>query len=196
MKHHMHRGRHAGDPERGARGGGGRDFGHRPLGARDETGGRGGRGRRRVFENGELRLVLLRLMEDGPRHGYDLIRAFEARTNGAYAPSPGVIYPTLALLEDLGQVEAQETDGAKKRFAVTPAGQEHLAARRAEADTALGRLDLLARGSQAIDEGPVFRAMTNLKAALRQRLAGEPDKTLLFSVADALDEAARKIERL
>lgn len=173
-------GRHGGGPRGEGRGGRGREAG----------------GRRRMFEGGELRLVMLLLMESEPRHGYEIIREIETRTGGAYAPSPGIVYPTLTLLEELGQVEAQATEGAKKLFAITEAGKTHLAERRSEAETALARLDELRRRSEALDAGPVFRAMANLKAVLQQRLAGQTDKPLIFSVADAIDEAARKIERL
>jgi len=155
-----------------------------------------GRGRRRMFEGGELRLVILLLLEAEPRHGYDLIREIESRTGGAYAPSPGIVYPTLTLLEEIGQAEARASEGAKKLFAITPAGLAHLEENRKEAEAALARLDALKRKDEALGAGPVFRAMSNLKSALSQRLAGEPDKPLLFAVADALDEAARKIERL
>ena len=62
-------------------------------------------GRRRVFDSGELQLVLLKLIADQPRHGYELIRAIEELTGGAYVPSPGVIYPTLTLLQDMGRIE-------------------------------------------------------------------------------------------
>jgi DNA-binding PadR family transcriptional regulator len=189
MKHFMHK-HHDGQPR-----GRGREDG-RVGDPREDGHHRHGRGRRRVFESGELRLVLLLLMEGGPRHGYDLIREFESRANGAYSPSPGVVYPTLTLLEDIGQVECRAAEGARKVFTITPAGREHLAARRAEAEAALGRLDALAREGQALGEGPVRRAMTNLKTALRDRLSGAPDRDLLLSVADAIDDAARKIERL
>ena len=194
----------SGHPERALHGRGergGRGFGRPGFSGRRGDGGPGhgrgeGRGRRRMFEGGELRLVMLLLIEAEPRHGYDLIREIETRTGGAYAPSPGVVYPTLALLEDVGHAEARVSEGARKLFAITPAGIAHLNDNRAEAEAALARLDALARKDEALDTGPVFRAMSNLKAALRMRLAGEPDKTLLFGVADAIDEAARKIERL
>ena len=188
------------DPALGMHGRGGRGFGRPGFGRRGEGEPgeeRGeGRGRRRMFEGGELRLVVLLLIEAEPRHGYDIIREIETRTGGAYAPSPGVIYPTLALLEDVGQAEARASEGARKLFAITPEGVAHLNENRAEAEAALARLDALARKDEALDTGPVFRAMSNLKSALRMRLAGQPDKTLLFGVADAIDEAARKIERL
>ena len=170
--------------------------GSRGFGRHGEDDGEG-RGRRRMFEGGELRLVLLLLMEAEPRHGYDIIREIESRTGGAYAPSPGVVYPTLTLLEEIGQVEARPSEGAKKLYAASPPpGLAHLAANRAEAEAALARIDALGRKDEALDAGPVHRAMSNLKAALRQRLSGEPGKALLFAVADAIDEAARKIERL
>ncbi len=149
-----------------------------------------------MFEGGELRLVLLLLMESEPRHGYDLIREIETRTGGAYSPSPGIVYPTLTMLEELGQVEARATEGAKKSYAITEAGIAHLSENRADAEVALSRLEQLRLRSELMHAGPVFRAMSNLKAVLQQRLAGQNDKQTLFSVADLIDEAARKIERM
>jgi DNA-binding PadR family transcriptional regulator len=160
-----------------------------------ERAGRGG-GRRRMFEGGELRLVILLLIESEPRHGYDIIREIETRTGGAYAPSPGIVYPTLTLLEELGYIEARATEGAKKLYAITQTGAAHLTENRKDAETALARLEALRQKSEVMDAGPVFRAMSNLKAVLYQRLSAKPEKALLFSVADAIDEAARKIERL
>ena len=169
----------------------------RGMGRGGESGARmGGRGRRRMFDSGELRLVLLLLVESEPRHGYNLIREIENRTGGAYSPSPGIIYPTLTLLEDLAQVEAKTSEGPKKLYLITEAGRIELAAHRSEAETALARLDMLRQRAEAVDAGPVFRAMGNLKAVLQQRLSDPSDKQIIFAVADAIDEAARKIERL
>jgi DNA-binding PadR family transcriptional regulator len=117
-------------------------------------------------------------------------------TGGAYAPSPGIVYPTLTLLEEIGHVEARASEDAKRLYAITPAGRAHLAENRATAEAALARLDQLRRKGEVFDAGPVFRAMTNLKAVLQQRLVDPYDKQLMFSVADLIDEAARKIERL
>jgi len=149
-----------------------------------------------MFDAGELRLVLLLLLEQQPRHGYDLIRAIEERTGGAYAPSPGVVYPTLTMLEDQGYIEQAVSEGAKRLFNITPAGAAHLEEHRAEAEHALARLDALGAETSRMDTGPVSRAMQNLKAVLQQRLAEVGDKQLLFDVAELIDEAARKIERL
>jgi DNA-binding PadR family transcriptional regulator len=149
-----------------------------------------------MFDSGELRLVLLLLLEKQPRHGYDFIREIEERTGGAYAPSPGVVYPTLTLLEDLGQIEETKSEGPKRLFAITAAGRAHLEERRAEAEATMARLSALGAENSRIDSGPIWRAMQNLKSVLRQRLSGAQDKQTLFDVAELLDEAARKIERL
>src|SRR3982750_1989103 len=101
--------------------------------------GRGGR-RRRVFDSNELQLVLLKLIADQPRHGYELIRAIEELTGGAYVPSPGVIYPTLTLLQDMGRIEGAEAEGPRKPFAVTADGTAELEAKKAEVEALFARL--------------------------------------------------------
>src|SRR5262250_1986022 len=93
--HHHRRHDHHGGPF-------GRGHGRGRWSDHDEE--RGGR-RRRVFDSGELRLVLLKLISDQPRHGYELIRAIEELSGGSYVPSPGMVYPTLTLLQDMGQIE-------------------------------------------------------------------------------------------
>ena len=85
-----------------------------------------------MFDGSELRLVLLKLIEEQPRHGYDLIREIEARSGNAYAPSPGVVYPTLTLLGDMGLVEEVKSEGARKQLAITEEGRQHLAERHDE----------------------------------------------------------------
>ena len=169
---------------RGGRGGGG--------------GGRGGRGRRRMFDSGELRIVLLALIEKEPRHGYDLIKAIEEMTGGDYAPSPGVVYPTLSLLEDAGLIASVETDGARKAFRITDAGIAELSDKRDEADALLARLSEAGEEREQRAGGPqIGRAVGNLMAAMAHRLAsGETDAEFKHRVAEILDEAAQKIERL
>lgn len=159
--------------------------------------GREGRGRRRMFDAGELRLVLLSLMQLQPRHGYDLIREIDHRTGGRYAPSPGIVYPTLAMLEDLGQIESQPAlGGAKRQFALTAPGTSYLEQHNVEAQAALTKLDTLRAVGGQTDAGPVWRALQNLKAVLEICLSGHQDKQTLFDAADLIDDAARKIERL
>ncbi|CAN5343535.1 hypothetical protein BH10PSE12_BH10PSE12_03500 [soil metagenome] len=215
--HTHHHGRHRGeDGPRGAhvemhfgfgRGGfgGGRHGPGGPFGGRfgsdGSDGGPRGRGRRRVFDAGELKLVLLKLIDDEPRHGYDLIRGIEALSGGAYAPSPGVVYPTLTLLADMElvaeQPSAKDGGGSRKLFAVTEAGKAHLLEHRDTALEALGRLEALAKMSERTDGAPIRRAMENLKMALRGRLEKDgADADTMLDVATLIDEAAAKIERL
>ena len=108
-----------------------------------------GRRRRRMFESGELRLVLLKLIADEPRHGYDLIRAIEELTGGEYAPSPGVVYPTLTLLQDMGLIEEAAVEGPRKPFQATDEGRAHLEEQCEEVDALFERLsDLAPRASE------------------------------------------------
>ena len=88
--------------------------------------GRGGRPRRaQFFESGEMKFVILRLLKEKPRHGYDIIKALEDKMGGCYTPSAGTVYPTLQLLEDQGHVRAAEVDG-KKVYHITPEGERFL----------------------------------------------------------------------
>ena len=155
-----------------------------------------GRGRRRMFEGGELRLVILLLLEAEPRHGYDLIREIESRTGGAYAPSPGIVYPTLTMLSEMRLIEEQLAEGARKQFAITPEGTAHLAEHEAEVTAMLARLDALGAMRERTDAVPIRRALHNLRSVLQSRLGEGLDKDRMHDAAALIDEAARKIERL
>jgi DNA-binding PadR family transcriptional regulator len=159
----------------------------------------GGGGRRRMFDGGELRLVLLRMIADEPRHGYELIKAVEELTGGAYVPSPGMVYPALTMLAEMELIAEQPSETARKRFVVTAAGEAHLAeheeqvamlmARLAEAGTERNRVGWM--------RAPIQRAMGNLRHAIQHRLPkGSDDDEALFEIAAILDDAAQKIERL
>lgn len=161
------------------------------------SGGRRGRRSKRMFESGELRLVLLKLVADEPRHGYDLIRAIEDITGGEYAPSPGVVYPTLTLLQDMGLIEEAADEGPRKPFQATDEGRAHLAEREEEVEALFDRLsELKPTGGNAA--GPAIgRAVKNLMTALGHRLKAEGfDEDLFLEIAAILDEAAQKIERV
>jgi DNA-binding PadR family transcriptional regulator len=168
-------------------------FGHEWGRERGERGG----GRRRVFDSGDLRLVLLKLIADQPRHGYDLIRAIEEASGGSYVPSPGVIYPALSMLQDLGHIVEVASEGARKAFAVTEQGKVDLAANADKVESQMARLAAIATMRERTDGGPVRRAMENLKVALRGRLGGsDSDQAIVHDIAAILDEAAQRIERL
>src|SRR5277367_721362 len=119
----------------------GPDHGHGHGHDREREGrtrdGRGYGRRGRVFDHGDLRLVVLQLIAEKPRHGYEIIKAIEEKVGGAYSPSPGVVYPTLTMLEELGHVTVAEQDG-KKLHALTDAGREYLDANRPAIDALQG----------------------------------------------------------
>ena len=169
--------------------------GRHQAGGRPMRGERGGR--RRMFDNGELKLVLLKLVSDQPRHGYDLIREIEALSGGAYAPSPGVVYPTLTLLQDMGLIGEAPADGARKLFAITEAGTGHLAEQAEAVEAAMAKLAAMSERSERTDGMQIRRAMGNLRETLQIRL-GRDDVSAetLHAVTALIDEAAQKIERL
>ena len=162
--------------------------------------GEGGGGRRgprgRMFASGELRLVLLKLIGDDTRHGYELIKAIEELTGGNYAPSPGVVYPTLSLLLDEGMIEEKAEASPRKAFAITAEGEVELSSRAGEADALIARLIALNEEDDAHRAPPIGRAVGNLFAALRSRAQSGFERETIHQVAEILDEAARKIERL
>jgi DNA-binding PadR family transcriptional regulator len=150
-----------------------------------------------MFEPGELRLVLLKLIADQPRHGYDLIRAIEEMTHGTYAPSPGVVYPTLTMLQDMGHIDEVKGEGSRKAFAATDEGRAYLAERAEEVEALLARLEDMGTDQRKAGGAPIKRAVGNLLSALWHRVTREEvTEQTLHEVAAILDEAAQKIERL
>ena len=163
------------------------------------SGRRGNRGRRgrRMFESGELRLVMLKLIADQPRHGYELIKAIEDMTGGEYAPSPGIVYPTLTLLEDMGFIVEKKSKDSKKIFAATDEGRAHLAENVAEVEELFERLSDLAPKESSSAGPAIGRAVKNLMTALSHRIGRDGlDEELLLDIAAILDEAAQRIERV
>jgi DNA-binding PadR family transcriptional regulator len=162
--------------------------------------GRGGFGRHgsrraeRIFDQGDLRFVILRLVAEQPRHGYEIIKAIEEKVGGAYSPSPGVVYPTLTLLEELGYVTV-EAAGAKKLYRVTPEGEAALAEKKATVDGIFRRMEDVHERY----DGPsprIGRAMANLGRAIGLRMAsGAVSAEQLDAIVAAIDEAAGKVER-
>ncbi|KKC25547.1 PadR family transcriptional regulator [Sphingomonas sp. SRS2] len=187
---HAMRGRHG-----GGFGGGFADAFEDGFG--EGRGGRGrGGGRRRMFDGAELRLILLTLIGEQPRHGYDLIKAIEERSGGAYAPSPGVVYPTITMLEDMGHIAEQAAEGSKRLFAITDAGKLEIGEQAELIEALFARLGALGEQRGDEDRSPVKRAMINLAMALRTRMTRDRNPDLAHDIAALLDETARKIERL
>ena len=134
---------------------------------------------------------------DKPRYGYELIKAIEEQVAGAYSPSPGVIYPTLSLLEELGYVTVSTGDGAKKLHEITAEGRTFLDANRRAVDALLARMAETSRARGAGPAPQILRAMENLKLALRLRLSRGPlSEEQINDVAAAIDTAATGVERV
>jgi DNA-binding PadR family transcriptional regulator len=152
-----------------------------------------------MFDRAELRLLLLQLIAEEPRHGYDLIKAMEERSGGHYSPSPGVIYPALALLADEGVIAEQASDDQRRKFAITPAGEAALADEAAEATRVMDRLSELGEHAERHRAPSIERAAMNLFTAVGQRIrdgGGVAGEDLPHRIAEILDEAAQRIERL
>ena len=162
-----------------------------------ERHGLGRHGRRgRVFGQGDLRFALLKLIADKPSHGYELIKEIEDRLGGAYSPSPGVVYPTLTHLEELGYIRPVEADGSRKAYEITDEGKKILTENKAIVEEIFRRVDAMAERASAVPPHQIVRAMENLRLALRLRLErGKLTDEQIADVAAALDAAAQTLDR-
>lgn len=164
-------------------------------------GGPGGRsrGRRRTQLGAEdMRLLLLFLIGEKPRHGYDLIKAVETLSDGQYVPSAGVVYPTLTMLVDLGHIAELPEEGARKTYQITDDGRAFLEEQGAAMSDLLERMDGMgSAGRGAADSPQLGRAVKNLMTALSHRFGRDGlDEELLHEITAILDEAAQRIERV
>jgi DNA-binding PadR family transcriptional regulator len=187
MFHHFHE-RHAGRFAAGEFGHGhGRHRGFHPFH-------RGGR-RERVFDQGDLRFVMLKLIAEKPRHGYEIIKEIETRLGGAYSPSPGVVYPTLTLLEELGYVRVASSEGGKKLYEITPEGEAVLSEHRDSVERIFARINDVG-GAEGDGRLKLIGAMRGLKIALKQRLARGPlDEAQTRKIVAALEAIVADVER-
>lgn len=149
-----------------------------------------------MFEQGAIKLLVLSLIKEQPRHGYEIIKVIEDRVGGGYAPSPGVIYPLLNLLEETGLVRQAESEGAKKLFAITPEGEAELEANKHAFDGIAARIDEMRQRGVGARAPQIVRAVQNLRMALRLRTErGDLSDEQAQAIAAALDAAAQAIER-
>jgi DNA-binding PadR family transcriptional regulator len=160
-------------------------------------GGFGGGDRERLFDSGELRLVILNLVAEKPSYGYEIIKAIEERLSGGYAPSPGVVYPTLTLLEEEGYATVSTAEGSKKLYTVTEQGAEYLKTNQATVKAIFGRMEQAGKAFGRGRSPQIMRAVANLMFALKMR-AGQgnlsPDQTR--KITEAIDAAARVIDEV
>jgi len=172
-------------------------FGGGRFGSRHHHHGGGRRGPLgRVFDHGDLRHVLLQLIAEKPSHGYELIKAIEEKFGGAYSPSPGVVYPTLTHLEELGYLRSESGGGTKKLYSITEEGAQFLAANKALVDAIFTRMAEASRSSGGGPAPEIRRAMHNLEMALSIRLGRGPlDAGQVRTITEALDRVAGGVER-
>ena len=186
-------GRGRGGPEHGFGGRGRGRFG----GPRGEGFERGfGRGRERMFEAGDIKLVILKLLSEEPSYGYQLIKTMEQRLGGGYTPSAGVIYPTLTLLEEEGRAAASELSG-KKVYSVTAEGTAFLEANKERVSELFARLEETGRGFERGRSPEIMKAFGNLRGAVIARVTrGNVTPEQIQQITDAINAAAKAIDEL
>jgi DNA-binding PadR family transcriptional regulator len=173
-------------------------------GGRHDDGGGDMRRAGRMLAQGDLRLLALALIAEQPRHGYEIIKVLEDKTSGWYAPSPGIVYPTLTFLEEAGYVTA-ESSGSKKLYSITEEGRTYLESHRDFVDAVLERLEAVGervsrrREDDGDGERPrvprlVRAALDNLREAASERLRGDPDAEA--KVVEALARAAAELRKV
>ena len=155
-----------------------------------------GRRRQQFFESGELKFVILRLLKEKPRHGYEIIKALEEKLGGCYTPSPGAVYPTLQLLEDQGYIKATESEG-RKVYQITPDGEAYLAEHRDLLEDILARVretvSDLAGGTMGDLNASFGRMAGRVYKEAWRRGPGDPS---ISKAAEVLRRAAEEIERI
>ncbi len=186
-------GEHGGGEGRGARFWGGRDGGGRGFGRGMGAEFGRGDGPGRMFGAGDLRYVILQLLAERPSHGYELIKAIGERMGGHYQPSPGVVYPMLTMLEEMGHATVT-TEGTRKLYAITEDGHKALAENKAIVDAIFARMDRSRTEQAASPMGQIERAVMNFKMALRMK-SGPLTTEQIHAITDIIDAAAKQIER-
>lgn len=191
--HNLHHG-HCGSSGRDEKSFRGRHGGFAEFAGRFE---RGFGGRDRLFDNGELRLVILHFIAQKPSYGYELIKDIEERLSGAYAPSPGVVYPTLTLLEEEGYATVTSAESGKKLYAASERGLEYLKANQVQVKSILARIEQAGHAFGRGRSPQIMRALMNLKFAVRMRAAqGNLTAEQIAKIAAAIDGAARAIDEV
>ena len=151
----------------------------------------------RMFEQGDLKLVILRLLDEKPRHGYEIIKALEERSGGTYAPSPGTVYPTLALLEDLGYARATPEEGGRRIYEITPEGRAHLAEHRSTVEDIFERISDFGGANFGAAIGEMAAGASAIgRAAFAAASRSHGDAERLRKIREIMERAAREIDEL
>ncbi len=190
-------GRGHGREERGRRHGGG-GFGGGFGEGRGERFGRGfGGGRERLFDAGDLRLVILKLLAEQPSYGYQLIKTMEERLAGGYSPSAGVVYPTLTLLEEEGLASVETSETNKKVYSVTAEGSVYLEANKGRVEELMARVQEAGRGFERGRSPEIMKAFLDLRGAVMARVArGNATPEQIAKIAEAIKAATKLIDEM
>lgn len=155
-----------------------------------------GEARGRMFDAGDIRLVILRLLSNQPSYGYQLMKTMEQSLSGGYTPSAGVIYPTLTLLEEEGLATAT-TENGKKIYSLTPAGFEYLEANKQQIGELFERLEKAGRSFERGRKPEIMKAFMNLREAVMARVARDSVKPeQIQKITEAINAAAKAIDEL
>jgi DNA-binding PadR family transcriptional regulator len=150
--------------------------------------------RRQMFESGEMKFVILRLIKEKPRHGYEIIKALEEKMSGCYVPSAGTVYPTLQLLEDQGFVKVIETEG-KKVYHITPEGEAFLEENRTTLDDILDRVKDAVHGFAGGSMGELNQAFASLaRLTYKKAWQAGPDDEKTKRIVEILKRTVTEIE--
>src|SRR6476646_2215531 len=151
----------------------------------------------RVFEQGDLKYVILRLLAEKPRHGYEIIKELEERVGGAYSPSPGTVYPTLTMLEDLGYARATPEEGSRKIYEITDEGRKYLADNSRTVDDIFERIAEIGGAFFSDSMMALNGAFKDLaRATYGEAARRSRDTERLAKVREILERAAKEIEAL
>lgn len=154
------------------------------------------RGRQRLFDTGDLKLLVLHLIQQSPKHGYEIIKDIGQLVGGEYRPSAGTIYPTLNYLQEMHWIQSGRSTGGRKQYLITEPGMNHLQQQVTQLDSILGKLKVRRDIHSKAELIDIYRAMENLKTALRLRLQqAEPSEALVSAIAAQIDQAATAITR-
>lgn len=147
-----------------------------------------------MFGSGDLRYVILQLISEKPSHGYELIKSIQERLGGTYAPSPGVVYPMLTMLEEIGHITGT-AEGARKQYSITEEGAKALAENKEMVDALFARIDHLRQEYTRQRPQQIERAIESLRMALRMKM-GSLTTEQVHTATDIIDAATKQIERI
>src|SRR6266567_2983849 len=151
----------------------------------------------RMFDQGHLKFVILRLLDEKPRHGYEIIKEIEERFGGMYSPSPGTVYPTLTMLEDLGYARARPEEGGKKIYEITDEGRKHLAENSTTVNDIFDRIAAFVQGFTEAPMTELNQEFRRLARATYSTATGHiRDKEKLAALKAIIERAAGEVEAL